>query len=85
MKSPHFQIDLNIAYGKSYNDEVVQYYQYGVKAFYADVGGLLGLFLGVSILSFYDFVIASATHLRKRFSSWREKRKSVNNNGAIIY
>ena len=72
-----------MAYGKSYNEEVVQYYQYGFKSFYADVGGLLGLFLGVSMLSLYDFVAASATRLRKTVSIWREKRKS-RNNGAIV-
>ena len=67
-----------MAYGKSYNEEVVQYYQYGLKSFFADVGGLLGLFLGVSMLSLYDFVAASATRVRKTVSIWREKRKSRN-------
>ena len=67
-----------MAYGKSYNEEVVQYYQYSLKSFYADVGGLLGLFLGVSMLSLYDFVAASVTRVRKAVSIWREKRKSRN-------
>ena len=67
-----------MAYGKSYNEEVVQYYQYGLKSFFADVGGLLGLFLGVSMLSLYDFVAASVTRVRKAVSIWREKRKSRN-------
>ena len=72
------QIDLAVAYGKSYTEEVVQYYQYGLKSFFADVGGLLGLFLGVSMLSLYDFVAASVTRVRKAVSIWREKRKSRN-------
>ena len=72
-----------MAYGKSYYDEVVQYYQYNMKSFYADVGGLLGLFLGVSMLSFYDFLVASATYFWKYVLIWRDKRKSLQH-GAII-
>ena len=72
-----------MAYSKSYHEEVVQYYQYNMKSFYADVGGLLGLFLGVSMLSFYDFLVASAAYVWKYVSIWRTKRKSLHN-GAIL-
>ena len=65
---PQFQIDINVAYGQSYHEEVVEYYQYGVKAFFADLGGLLGLFLGVSMLSLLDFIMATVAILRKRNS-----------------
>ena len=70
-----FQIDLNIALSKSHNLEVFQYYQYDMKGFFADIGGLLGLLLGASLLSLYDFIVASAVNVRKKASIWREKRR----------
>ena len=74
LKAYQFQIDLNIAHGKSHNLEVFQYYQYDMKGFFADLGGLLGLLLGASLLSLYDFVVASAMHVRKKVSIWRGRK-----------
>ena len=75
LKAYQFQIDLNIAHGKSHNLEVFQYYQYDMKGFFADIGGLLGLLLGASLLSLYDLIVAFAIHFRKKVSNWREKRR----------
>ena len=46
-----------------------------MKGFFADIGGLLGLLLGASLLSLYDFIVASAVNVRKKASIWREKRR----------
>ena len=46
-----------------------------MKGFFADIGGLLGLLLGASLLSLYDLIVASAIHFRKKVSIWREKRR----------
>ena len=64
-KALYFQIDFNVAYGSSYHDEIIEYYQYGVKSFFADVGGLLGLLLGVSLLSIYDLAITAVAYMIK--------------------
>lgn len=73
LKAYQFQIDLNIAHGKSHNLEVFQYYQYDMKGFFADIGGLLGLLLGASLLSLYDFIVASAVNVKKKVSIWALK------------
>ena len=65
---------MGLTYGNSYYDEVVQYLVYDTGAFWADVGGLIGLFLGVSMLSLYDFVVAFATCVWRRITIWREKK-----------
>ena len=46
-----------------------------MKGFFADIGGLLGLLLGASLLSLYDFIVASAVNVKKKVSIWREKRR----------
>ena len=46
-----------------------------MKGFFADIGGLLGLLLGASLLSLYDFIVTSAVKVRKKASIWREKRR----------
>ena len=73
-----------MAYGSSYHDEIVEYYQYGVKSFFADVGGFLGLFLGVSLLSIYDIIVTTVTYAMKSITKVKS-RSSAKGRRTTIY
>ena len=49
---------------------IVDHYSYDFHSFIGETGGALGLFLGLSMLSFVDFVEYS---LRKLFTKYQEK------------
>ena len=46
-------------------------YSYGIEEFFAEVGGQLGLFIGVSIITFFEFVI----FLLDEVKDWIKKRQ----------
>ncbi len=45
-----------------------EYYVYDLGSFVADVGGYLGLCLGMSALTFYDLSVAAGQRLARRWS-----------------
>ena len=45
-------------------------YSYGIEEFFAEVGGQLGLFIGVSVITFFEFVI----YLLDEVNNWIKKR-----------
>lgn len=45
-------------------------YSYGIEEFFAEVGGQLGLFIGVSVITLFEFVIFLVDELK----DWIKKR-----------
>lgn len=46
--------------------ETTNYVTYKIQNFLSDIGGLVGLFLGLSILSVFEFILVAA-NLTKKF------------------
>ena len=52
------RLKLDIFYANGNYQEKLQFYTYGMNDLFSDLGSFLGLFLGASLLTFYD-VMAS--------------------------
>lgn len=49
------------------------YVTYKILNFMSDVGGLLGLFLGFSLLSLFELLLKICSYLKKKIDQWIEK------------
>ena len=49
------------------------YVTYKLLNFMSDVGGLLGLFLGFSLLSLFELMLTICSYMKKRIDQWIEK------------
>ena len=50
------QLKMDVFYANGNYEEKRQYYTYGLNDLFSDFGGYMGLFLGASMLTFYDAV-----------------------------
>lgn len=51
-------------------------YSYGVEEFFAEIGGQLGLFIGVSVITLFEFVVFLLDEIKDRWIKprWKTKR-----------
>ena len=70
---PRLNMDLFYANG-NYNEKQ-QYYTYGLNDLFSDFGGYMGLFLGASMLTFYD-AVASLLDMFKKIVVTKKANKS---------
>ena len=50
-------------------------YSYGVEEFFAEVGGQLGLFIGVSVITLFEFIIFLLDEIKNRTKPFLKIRK----------
>ena len=50
-------------------------FTYGIEEFIAEVGGQLGLFIGVSVITFFEFVIFIFDEIKDRCIKPRLKKR----------
>ncbi|KAG5680507.1 hypothetical protein PVAND_010014 [Polypedilum vanderplanki] len=64
--------------------EEESYAPYAIQNFIADIGGLLGLFIGCSILSIFEFVFYIVYKTTDNIKIFKDKMKFVDDNKGII-
>ena len=62
---------INVYYERLNVQTQTTVYSYGIEEFFAEVGGQLDLFIGVSVITFFEFVI----YLLDEVNNWIKKRR----------